>query len=64
MNTEFHHIVKRLEDFIAGEKWDRAEAELKNAYGLQPQNPYLAAYAQRIASLADPAVSAGNRSQS
>jgi hypothetical protein len=52
MSTEFHYKIKRLEGFIAGGLWDRAGEELQSAYVLQPQNPYLAAYSQRLASLA------------
>ncbi len=51
MSTEFHYKIKKLEECIAGGMWERAEEELHSAYVLQPGNPYLAAYAQRLATL-------------
>jgi len=57
MSTEFHYKIKKLEEFIAGGMWKRAEEELHSAYVLQPTNPYLAAYAQRLASLTGSPVS-------
>ncbi len=60
MSTEFHYMVKRLEGYIAGGMWERAEAELQSAYVSQPKNPYLNAFAQRIASLMVASEAAGS----
>ena len=52
MSTEFLITIKRLEGFIARAKWEQAEAELRAAYTIQPENPYLPAFNERIATLA------------
>jgi hypothetical protein len=52
MSTEFLITIKRLEGFIARSKWEQAEAELRTAYTIQPENPYLPAFNERIATLA------------
>lgn len=51
MSADFLYTVKRLESLLAKGMLERAKDELASAYVLQPQNPYLAAYAQRMASL-------------
>ena len=45
----FHFIVKRLELNIRDRKWQESFSTLEAAKAIQPRNPYLRAFEERIA---------------
>lgn len=45
---EWRFIIKKLEAHIHNRNWEEARSALENAKQLQPNNPYLRAFAERI----------------